>query len=276
MKMVAAAKLRRAQTNVLSARPYAEKIRDLAQRLADEVDDAPRELMAARPVRHAAVVVVTSDRGLCGAFNTNLIRAAVNHMQQTSPGAAARGNMKVFCVGRKGSDFFPRRHYDVGGKYVGVYSHLVFATAKEIAGVLVAGFLRGDFDRVDILYNEFKSVTQQRIVADQFLPMLPEPAQAADTGRSRRILINYIFEPSGREILGAVVPKQLCFQIWRILLESNAAEQGARMVAMDNATENANEMIDHLQLQYNKARQASITKELLEVVSGAEALSHAE
>ena len=181
----------------------------------------------------------------------------------------------MFCIGRKGSDFFTKRGYAVVAKYVGVYNDLVFSQAQKIARDIVEGYERGDFDRVEIIYNEFKSITQQHIVVEQFLPV-PSSETAQSGGRtSAKPSGQYIYEPSSAAILRVLVPKHLNFQIWRILLESNAAEQGARMAAMDNATENANELISTLQLQYNKARQAAITKELLEVVSGAEALRKA-
>ena len=272
MKMVAAAKLRRAQSSVVSARPYAERIKDLSRRLSAQVEDVPDHLMEVRDVKTAAVVVVTSDRGLCGAFNSNLARAVISHVAKTYPGLPEQGGIRLICIGRKGSDFFSRRKYEIGERYIGLYNNLVFSQAREIASKLIGSFARGEFDRVDIVYTEFKSVTQQRIVVEQFLPLQADRGGSSMEKHPRPI--NYIFEPSGADILAAVVPKRLNFQLWRILLESNAAEQGARMVAMDNATENANDMIGQLQLQYNKARQASITKELLEVVSGAEALSH--
>jgi F-type H+-transporting ATPase subunit gamma len=271
MKMVAAAKLRRAQTNVVSARPYARKIRELLQHLSVAVGVLDHALIRPREVKAVALVVVTADRGLCGAFNANLVKTAVGRINTEYADLYSRGKVKVFCVGKKGLDYFARRNYPIAGKYVGVYNNLVFAQAQSIAGEIVGGYVKGDFDRVDLVYNEFKSVSQQRIVTEQFLPI---PAEAIEeTGSVKKpLLTNYIYEPSRQEIIGALVPRHLHFQIWRVVLESNAAEQGARMAAMENATENANELISVLQLQYNKARQASITKELLEVVSGANAL----
>jgi F-type H+-transporting ATPase subunit gamma len=272
MKMVAAAKLRRSQQSVVAARPYAKKIFELLRDLNASTDVALHPLLVSREVSSVAVVVVTSDRGLCGAFNANLIKSAVAHIENAYATQMADGKLKLFCVGRKGADFLSKRHYPVVGRFVGVYDTLSFVTVKPIARELAEGFLRGDFDRVDVVYNEFKSVTQQRILIEQFLPV---PAAAIGTGSSTPVgsrQVNYIYEPSSHHIAGAMVPRHVDFQLWRILLESNAAEQGARMTAMDNATENASELIDTLQLQYNKARQASITKELLEVVAGAEAL----
>jgi F-type H+-transporting ATPase subunit gamma len=182
--------------------------------------------------------------------------------------------MELVCVGKKGSDYFTKRNYSVREKRVGLFNQLVYAEAQSLARMLVAGYLRGDYDRVEVIYNEFKNVAQQRIVVEQFLPVPAEVGREED--KKHRRTTDYIYEPSAAEILAALVPKYLDFQIWRVLLESFAAEQGARMVAMENATENANELITTLQLQYNKARQAAITKELLEVVSGAEALTQAD
>ena len=276
MKMVAAAKLRRAQANVVAARPYARKMKDLLQHLSAHTDGSPSALIVPREVNAVALVAVTSDRGLCGPFNSNLFKAAINHLNANYPSSNEKATLNVFCVGRKGFDFFSKRRFTIGGKYIGVYNNLVFAEAQAIVRDIIDGYTRGDFDRVEIIYNEFKSVAQQRIVVEQFLPISTDPGETQNTVAGPDSSVNYIYEPSSAEILRALVPKHLHFQLWRILLESNAAEQGARMVAMENATENANEMITELQLQYNKARQAAITKELLEVVSGAEALHKAD
>ncbi len=268
MKMVAAAKLRRAQAGVIAARPYARKMMDLLCHLVGSLDISSNSLISPREIGSIALVVVTSDRGLCGAFNSNLLRAAVKHVEKQYAVENKGGNLKVFCVGRKGFEFFSKRQYNVAGKHIGVYNNLVFGQAQMIARQLVDGYMKEEFDKVEVIYNEFKSVTQQRIVIDQFLPVSVSSEDAALAKGS----VNYIYEPNPIEIVNALLPKHLDFQMWRVLLESNASEQGARMAAMDNATENANEMISMLQLAYNKARQASITKELLEVVGGAEAL----
>ncbi|MDH3251679.1 MAG: ATP synthase F1 subunit gamma [Ignavibacteria bacterium] len=272
MKMVAASKLRRAQSNVIAARPYAAKMRELLHFLSAHTDVSGNPFITPREVRAVALVIVTSDRGLCGAFNSNLIRFALNHVEANYPEAQRNGTIRIFCIGKKGADVFGKRGFHLAGKYIGVYNNLVFPQAQAIVREVVDGYTRGEYDRVEIVYNEFKSVAQQRIVVDQFLPIPKEATQDASSGGSPAAAIDYIFEPSRIEIINALIPRHLNFQVWRILLESNAAEQGARMAAMENATENANELISSLQLQYNKARQAAITKELLEVVSGAEAL----
>jgi len=217
------------------------------------------------------LLVVTSDRGLCGAFNTNLARAVMQHADRTYPGWKEDGRLKLICVGRKGYDILSRRGYTVAERLVGLFAELTFGSAKRIATMLVDGYRRGEFDQVEIFYNRFQSVGRSVIAVDRYLP-IPAEATVAETGGLKR---DYIYEPSREEILDSLIPRYLDFVIWRVLLESNAAEQGARMAAMDNATENASELIDFLQLQYNKARQASITKELLEVVGGADALQQA-
>jgi F-type H+-transporting ATPase subunit gamma len=274
MKMVAAAKLRRAQLGVVAARPYAARMRELLQHLTGHVTEGMGPLLTEREIHAVALVVVASDRGLCGAFNSNVFKAAVGHMQAKYPGWNEQGKVKIFCVGKKSADFFSKRRFTVTGKYIGVFNALAFAQAASITRDLVQGFLRGDFDRVEVIFNEFKSLAQQRLVVDRFLPVPGAPTAPGEM--PKMVMVDqYIYEPSREQILEAIVPKQLNFQLWRILLESNAAEQGARMAAMENASENASELIASLQLQYNKARQASITKELLEVVGGAEALASA-
>ena len=270
MKMVAAAKLRRAQSGVLAARPYAQTIGQLLRHLVDSAGAGVNPLLNPREGKKVAIIVVTSDRGLCGAFNSNLLRTALSHIDQKYPGAREEGRITVFCVGKKGFDFFAKRGYHVEGKYIGVYANLVFSQAQAIAREVSEAYVKGTADIVEIVYNEFKTVAKVRIVVDQFLPV---PTVQTDSGDEReKQLVDYIYEPSTVEIVNALVPRHLNFQIWRVLLESNAAEQGARMAAMENATENADEMISHLQLVYNKARQSAITKELLEIVGGAEAL----
>ncbi|MDH4068798.1 MAG: ATP synthase F1 subunit gamma [Ignavibacteria bacterium] len=270
MKMVAAAKLRRAQSGVIAARPYAATMKNLLSQLVRSVDTSVNPLLAARDARSIAVIVVTSDRGLCGGFNANLIRTTLQHLGEKYPGVQEEGRLKLFCVGKKGCDFFSKRQYTIAGKYVDVYSDLVFTQAQAISREVVDGFLKGEIDVVEIVYNEFQSVARQNVVFERFLPIQTE-IEAVEDAKT----VDYLYEPSTVEIVDALLPRHLNFHIWKALLESNAAEQGARMAAMENATENANEMISHLQLVYNKARQAAITKELLELVGGAEALKKA-
>lgn len=267
MKMVAAAKLRRAQLAVLAARPYARGMKALLQHLLPMVDPGSEPLLEARPLQRLGLVVVTSDRGMCGAFNANVIRAAQAHMAVVMPDVQTAGSVRLFLIGKKGADYFTKRGLPVAASHPGFFDQLTFGEALEVAREVIDLYLRGDIDRVDVIFNEFKSVSQQRIVIEQYLPLVPESSPLETPVHAA----HYIYEPSEKELLTALIPKYLNFSLWRILLESNASEQGARMVAMENATENARELIETLQLQYNKARQAAITKELLEVVSGAEA-----
>lgn len=277
MKMVAAARLRRAQEGVLSARPYARTMSDLLQHLAGKVDVTANPLFEIRPVHKVAIVVVTADRGLCGAFNSNVIRTVSHHIRTNYEEVNNKGNLHLVTVGRKGSDFFQKNNYRIADKQVGIFSGLNFEHANNIAGKVIEGFLNGAYDRVELVYNEFKSIIHQNIVIEQVLPIPTETiVPSTSTAKQSTSQIDYIYEPSSESILSSLVPKHLRFQIWRALLESNAAEQGARMTAMDNATTNASDLIRDLQLSYNKARQASITKELLEIVGGAEALTAAD
>jgi F-type H+-transporting ATPase subunit gamma len=266
MKMVAASRLRRAQEAIVSARPYARKLGELLRHLVTKVDVNLNPLLVGREPRTVLLVVVTADRGLCGSFNSNIIKAAVHHL-----GTQGDVVTQVMTVGRKGSEFFGKRKFDVVSKHPGIFSDLDFDHARSFVQEITGGYLEGRFDKVEVIYNEFKSVIQQRIVIEQLLPIPPEEIQSSKDlkGLSQ---VDYIYEPSSAEIVNALIPRHLNFQMWRILLESNAAEQGAWMTAMDNATENARELIRDLTLKFNNARQASITKELLEIVSGAEAL----
>jgi F-type H+-transporting ATPase subunit gamma len=268
MKMVAAAKLRRAQGAVIAARPYARGMKALLQHLLPSMAPGTEPLLTARPVKTLAVVVITSDRGMCGGFNTNIMRAAQSHMARSMPDFRTSGSVRLFLLGKKGSDFFSKQNLPIIEKHPGFFNHLSTGESAAVVRRLIDMYVRGDVDRVDLVYNEFKSVAQQRVVIEQFLPMVPEALP--DAGGAHKG-VDYIYEPSQKDILSALLPRYLNFTFWKALLESNAAEQGARMAAMENATENAREMIETLQLQYNKARQAAITKELLEVVSGAEA-----
>lgn len=281
MKMVAAAKLRRAQTAVVAARPYSRKLSELMKHLAANADLSEHRLVKEREIKKVAIVVVTADRGFCGGFNTNIIKATNALITSRYQEQYAAGNVKLFAAGRKGYDFFSKRRlapsagYEVIGNYSGIFHELKFADAKNIASEIIKGYLDGAYDRVEIVYNEFKNVMQQHLLMEQFLPIPKEIVTVTHESPIRHASLQYIYEPDASSILESIIPRHLEYQIWRVLLESNAAGEGARMAAMDNATENASELISTLSLQYNKARQASITKELLEVVSGAEALTAA-
>ncbi len=268
MKMVAAAKLRRAQRNVLQARPYAAKLKQLLNQLSSNPDAALNQFIQTRPVNAVAILAITSDRGFCGAFNSNLLKSAERHIEAHYKELNQQGKVKLFCVGKKGADYFTKREFNIAGRYIGVYSNLVFGQAQSIVREVIDGYLKAEYDRVEIVYNEFRSVAQQKTTIEQFLPIPQEGLEPAVAKKQ----VDYIYEPSDLAIVEALIPKHLNFQLWRALLESSAAEEGARMAAMENATVNATELISALQLSYNKARQAAITSELLEIVGGAEAL----
>ncbi len=278
MKMVAAAKLRRAQGALISARPYAKKLSELMTHLAGGAGLDEHPLFGERPVKGVAIIVVTADRGFCGAFNSNIIKATIEHIRKNYPDLQAAGQVKLFAVGKKANDFFAKRKYHIAGNYSGIFHDLKYGSAKKLATEVVKGYTIGEFDRVDVVYNEFKSIIQQKLVVDRFLPIPKDTLTKVNDGsgneaKAKRSELQYIYEPDMASILESLIPRHLEFQIWKMLLESNAAGEGARMAAMDSASENAGELISTLSLQYNNARQGAITKELLEVVSGAEALT---
>ena len=264
MKMVAAAKLRRAQETALAARPYATKMSEVLRSIASRADVSAHPLFQTPDSKRVVLVVVTADRGLCGGLNSNLARRAVEVERELRQ---AGKDPVLFCVGRKGRDFFRRRKFTVIKEKINVFAKLTYGDARILAKELVELFLAGETGEVRLVYNEFKSVIAPRIMVETLLP-IPRPAADA----SQAAAVDYEYEPSPEGILEALVPWHVNTQIWRVLIESWAAEQGARMTAMESATKNAGEMIEKLTLTLNKARQASITREIIEVVSGAMAL----
>ncbi len=262
MKMVSAAKLRRAQENILATRPYARKMQGVLQKLVARAEMSQHPLLLKRDGDSALIIMVTADRGLCGAFNSNLIRYTENEINSRQDEA-----VRLMTVGRKGAEYFSRRNYAIFSKKINFFNQLNFSDAREIVDQVVDVFLSGEFDRIEVIYNEFKSALHQNIVRERILPFAPDEPTTEETSQ-----MDYLYEPSREEILTALIPKYLNIQMWKVLLESNAAEQGARMTAMENATENAEELIGSLSLTYNRVRQAAITKEISEIVGGAEAL----
>ncbi len=267
MKMVAAAKLRRAQESILATRPYAAKMSDVLTSLAARTSSDAHPLLFRREPRRVEVVVFTSDRGLCGAFNMNLIQRAEKFLREETAG---RELVTVSFIGRKGRDYFRRRKVSIRKEYVNIFGKVDYPLAERIGRDLVDVYVREQVDSIYLLYSEFRSAIQQRVVLEKILPVTPKAPE--EGGAKEPGSIEYIYEPSETEILGKLLPMYVEMQIYRALLESVASEFGARMTAMENATNNAAEMIDKLTLIYNKARQAAITKELIEIVSGAEAL----
>jgi F-type H+-transporting ATPase subunit gamma len=257
MKMVSAAKLRRAQESMFAARPYARKMGEVLQSLASRAP-AAHPLLEERGNDRILGVVVTSDKGLCGGFNANILRMVQNFVKEN-----ATREVSLAVVGRKARDFFRRRHMKIHAEHVGVFTSLQYATAQKIAQELIRVFTAGETDEVWLVYNEFKSVIQQRIVAKRLLPV------ERTTVDAREPALDYLYEPGPHAIFEGILPKYVEIQVWQALLESAAAEHGARMAAMDAATNNAADMIDRLTLYMNKVRQAAITKEIIEVVSGA-------
>lgn len=264
MKLVAAAKLRRAQENIIRARPYAIKLHEMISELAMRADAEDHPLLAVREPRNVMLLVLTSDRGLCGAFNTNILKALTRyrdeHMNQYE-------NMQLSVVGKKGRDYLKFRGVPIHRYFPGLDVNTALERSREISGIVIEDFLAGNLDMVYLFYNEFKSAMSQRIVVEQLLPLQPlemEEGQGPD--------IDFIYEPSKVELLETIMPMYVEVEVYRATLESTASEFGARMTAMENATNNAAEMISSLTLEYNKARQSAITKELLDIVGGAEAL----
>ena len=265
MKMVAASKLRRAQERIINARPYASQMQRVLSSVATRVDPSIHPLLNVReprPDSKTLVIVVTGDKGLCGSFNTNAIKAGAAYVLE-SPQKCTLG-----LVGRKGRDFFARRGFAVLFEQIGIFQRLRYEDARVIAQTAIDAFVAADVDRVVLIYNEFRSVMSQRVVVDQLLPIGREEVDGAPAQNQ----IDYLYEPSPQEIFNQLLPRFIEVQVYRALLESNAAFCAAQMTAMDTATKNSGDMIANLTLYMNKVRQAAITREIIEVVSGAEAL----
>jgi F-type H+-transporting ATPase subunit gamma len=273
MKMVAASKLRRAQERIMNARPYATQMQRVLGRVASRVDPSIHPLLTLReprPDSRTLVIIVTGDKGLCGSFNTNIIKAGGAYITER-PQQCLLG-----LVGRKGRDFFGRRGFAVLFEQVGIFQKLRYDDARAIGQMAIEAFVSGQVDRVILAYNEFKSVMTQRVVVDQLLPIAREDVQSGSDPRSGSdpvdLGVDYLYEPSPQEIFDQLLPRYIEVQVYRSLLESNAAFFAAQMTAMDTATKNSADMISNLTLYMNKVRQAAITREIIEVVSGAEAL----
>ncbi|UCF30905.1 MAG: ATP synthase F1 subunit gamma [bacterium] len=261
MKMVAASRLRRAQEAILSSRPYALKMLEVLSSLALRTNPQAHPLLVARESRKVDLLVVTSDRGLCGAFNSNIIRRAEKFMREHPD-----WEFTLHVVGRKAADYFKRRDVNIRKISLNVLAEASFPHASAVGGDIVENYLNEEFDRVYMVYNEFKSAIQQQVIVEQLLPIKPMDIS------EDYFAVEYTFEPSEDVILEELLPRHINIQIFRVFLESAASEHGARMTAMEAATKNAEEMIERLTLLFNRTRQAAITKELIEVVSGKEAM----
>ena len=270
MKLVAAAKLRRAQERILAARPYAAKMGELLGNLvsaASGSDGAQHPLLEQREGPRRQIVIITADKGLAGAFNSNVIRRALEFIRQSNT-----AEVTLVVVGRKARDFYRRRQWTIKRDLVGFWDRLAYSHATELADYFMQQYLDGEVDEVYLVYNEFRSVVVQRAVREQLLPIPRTDAGQGDATTAAAAAVDYLYEPDPRAILDELLPRHVRTQVFKAMMESLAGEYGARMTAMEAATKNAKEMIDVLTIQFNKARQEKITKELLDIVGGAEAL----
>jgi F-type H+-transporting ATPase subunit gamma len=268
MKMVSAAKLKRATNAIVQLRPYATKLKEILGNLSGSLEESTSPFIQDREPHKVLIVVISSNRGLAGAFNMNVIKATNNLISGKYSTQYANGNVSIVAIGKKSQDFYEKRDYKVVGNNNEVYTALTFENVTKITDAIMAGFVKGDYDKVELVYNQFKNAAVQIVTAEQLLP-LPKP----DASEVKASSIDYILEPSQEEIVEQLIPKSIKIQLYRAVLDSHASEHGARMTSMDKATENAGDLLKALKLSYNQARQAAITTELSEIVSGAAALN---
>ncbi len=274
MKMVSAAKLRKAQDKSIQMRPYVKRLSQILSNVLSTSEGGNLGAYAQeRPVNNVLIIVITSDRGLCGGFNANVAKSAIALLHEKYVSQNKQGKVSIMPIGKKGRDFFKRRNYKVIENYAELFGKLNFDNAKQAAEYAMQAFVNQEFDEIAIIYNEFKNVATQIVRQETFLPIRLTAEEIKDKAQSTT-KADYIYEPTKEEIITELLPKTLKIQLYRALLESNASEHGARMTAMDKATDNAGELLKELRLTYNRSRQASITKEILEIVGGAEALGN--
>ena len=267
MKMVSAAKLRRAQDAIIQMRPYARKLQEVLSNIVSNSDgEAGMSLATARPVEKVLLIVITSDRGLCGAFNANLIKLAKSLIAEKYTDLHKKGNVSIWSIGKKGFEHFSKNNYKTDSTYKDIFLSLKFETVQQCAQAAMRAFENKDFDVVELIYSEFKNAATQRFSVERFLPI---PKVVKKSGAANA---DFIFEPDKGILIAELMPKILNTQLYKAVLDSNASEHGARMTAMDKASENAEELLKSLKISYNRARQAAITTELTEIVSGAAAL----
>ncbi|MFD2284680.1 ATP synthase F1 subunit gamma [Pedobacter petrophilus] len=271
MKMVSAAKLKRATNAIIALRPYATKLKEILENLSASLEGSSSPFIQEREPNKVLIVAVSSNRGLAGAFNMNVIKAANNLIAGKYSEQLKNGNVSIISIGKKTQDFYEKRNYNVIGNNNEVYAALTFENVTKITDAIMAGFIKGDFDKVEVVYNRFKNAAVQFITTEQLLP-LPK-AKEAPKVNTKASNVDYILEPSQEEIVEQLIPKSIKIQLYKAVLDSHASEHGARMTSMDKATENAGELLKALKLSYNQARQAAITTELTEIVSGAAALN---
>jgi F-type H+-transporting ATPase subunit gamma len=267
MKMVAAAKLRKSQDKIQQMRPFAQKMNALLQNLSSAGTDGQAWYSQIREEKKVLIIAVTSDRGLCGSFNSSVFKAVVRLVEEKYSKQAKQGNVTYLPIGKKALEFFEKRNLPTKTDFSTLLQTITFDSVAKAADFAMTSFQKGEFDKVEIVYNEFKNVATQILRVEQFLPILPLPVSETTTSQT-----DYIYQPNQEEILVGLIPKSLKVQLYKAVLDSNASENGARMTAMDKATENAGDLLKELKLTYNRTRQAAITKEILEIVAGAEAL----
>lgn len=267
MKMVSAAKLKRATNAIVQLRPYANKLRDILAQVSASVEGNDSPYTVVRDPNKVLVIVVTSNRGLAGAFNANAIKTANNLIADKYADQFAKGDVSILAIGKRGHDFFTRRGFNVIGNHNELFNNLDFENVSKVTQYVMDEFKAGNIDRVEVVYNQFRNAVVQILTAEQILPLVPEEKTEDVTE------LDYIIEPSKEKIIEELIPKAIKTQLYKAVLDSHASEHGARMTAMDKATENAGDLLRQLKLSYNQARQAAITTELTEIVSGAAALS---
>lgn len=268
MKMVSASKLRRAQDAIILMRPYASKLREIMENISGSLDSsAGGQFAVVRPINKVLIIAVSSNRGLCGAFNANINRTVNRLIREDYASQAKQGNVKILAIGKKSSDFFGKVNDILASQHNDVYTNLTFDAVSKVAESVMTEFAAGNYDKVDVVYNQFKNAAVQSVQVEQVLPISPSVKKEKVT------VSDYIFEPGKEELVLELIPKSVKVQLYKAVLDSHASEHGARMTAMSKATDNAGELLKDLRLSYNKARQAAITGEILEIVAGAEALN---
>jgi len=273
MKMVSAAKLKRATNAIIALRPYATKLKEILGNLSASLEGSSSPFIQEREPNKVLIVTVSSNRGLAGAFNMNVIKAANNLIAEKYSEQLKNGNVSIISIGKKTQDFYEKRKYNVIGNNNEIFSDLTFENVTKITDAIMAGFIKGEFDKVEVVYNRFRNAAVQFITTEQLLP-LPKAEPVTETKVDKKTTnVDYILEPSQEEIVEQLIPKSIKIQLYKAVLDSHASEHGARMTSMDKATENAGELLKALKLSYNQARQAAITTELTEIVSGAAALN---
>jgi F-type H+-transporting ATPase subunit gamma len=269
MKMVSAAKLKRATNAIIQLRPYATKLKEILANLSASLEGSSSPFIQVREPNKVLVVAVSSNRGLAGAFNMNVIKATNNLIAEKYSEQLKKGNLKIIAIGKKSQDFYEKRNYNTIGNNNELYAALTFENVTKITESIMDGFIKGEFDEVQVVYNRFKNAAVQIVTTEQLLPL----SKVVDADAGKKSNVDYILEPSQVEIVEQLIPKSIKIQLYKAILDSHASEHGARMTSMDKATENAGDLLKALKLSYNQARQAAITTELTEIVSGAAALN---